>query len=69
MIRSPGADRLQNPHERPEEDIDASLRPRVLEEFVGQDAVKDQLGVSIAAAAARGEALDHVLLAGPPGLG
>jgi holliday junction DNA helicase RuvB len=69
MIRSPGADRLQTPHERPEEDIDASLRPRVLEEFIGQDAVKDQLGVSIVAAAARGEALDHVLLAGPPGLG
>jgi holliday junction DNA helicase RuvB len=69
MIRTPGADRLQAPHERPEEDVDATLRPRVLEEFVGQDAVKDQLGVSIAAAAARGEALDHVLLAGPPGLG
>ena len=69
MIRSPGAGRLQTPHERPEEDIDASLRPRVLEEFVGQEAVKDQLGVSIAAAAARGDALDHVLLAGPPGLG
>ncbi len=69
MIRTPGADRLQTPRERPEEDVDATLRPRVLEEFVGQDAVKDQLGVSIAAAAARGEALDHVLLAGPPGLG
>ncbi|HEY2438499.1 MAG TPA: Holliday junction branch migration DNA helicase RuvB, partial [Solirubrobacteraceae bacterium] len=37
--------------------------------FVGQEAVKEQLGVSIAAAASRGEALDHVLLAGPPGLG
>jgi holliday junction DNA helicase RuvB len=69
MIRTPGADRVQTPHERPEEDVDATLRPRILEEFVGQDAVKDQLGVSIAAAAARGEALDHVLLAGPPGLG
>ena len=69
MIRTPGADRLQSPHERPEEDADASLRPRRLEEFVGQEAVKEQLGVSIAAAAARGEALDHVLLAGPPGLG
>src|SRR5919106_4158669 len=69
MIRTPGADRLQTPHERPEDDADATLRPRRLEEFVGQDAVKEQLGVSIAAAAARGEALDHVLLAGPPGLG
>jgi Holliday junction DNA helicase RuvB len=69
MIRTPGADRIQAPHERPEEDADASLRPRTLEDFVGQDAVKDQLGVSLEAAAARGEALDHVLLAGPPGLG
>src|SRR5918998_588069 len=69
MIRTPGADRLQTPHERPEEDADASLRPRALGGFVGQDAMKEQLGVSIAAAAARGEALDHVLLAGPPGLG
>jgi holliday junction DNA helicase RuvB len=68
MIRTPGADRLQTPHARPE-DAEATLRPRRLEEFVGQDAVKEQLGVSIAAAAARGEALDHVLLAGPPGLG
>ena len=69
MIRTPGADRIQTPHERREDEVDASLRPRALDEFVGQEAVKDQLGVSIAAAAARGEALDHVLLAGPPGLG
>jgi holliday junction DNA helicase RuvB len=69
VIRTPGADRLQTPHERPEEDADASLRPALLDEFIGQDAVKDQLGVSLAAAKARGEALDHVLLAGPPGLG
>src|SRR4029077_4156047 len=52
-----------------EDELDRSLRPRRLEDFVGQDAVKDQLAVSIAAAASRGEALDHVLLAGPPGLG
>jgi holliday junction DNA helicase RuvB len=69
MIRTPGAERLQAPEARPDEEADASLRPRALEDFVGQEAVKDQLGVSIAAAAARGEALDHVLLAGPPGLG
>jgi holliday junction DNA helicase RuvB len=69
VIRTPGADRIQTPHERPEEDADASLRPPVLAEFVGQDAVKEQLAVSLAAAKARGEALDHVLLAGPPGLG
>jgi Holliday junction DNA helicase RuvB len=52
-----------------EEDFDRSLRPRVLEEFVGQPRVKEQLAVSLAATKARGEALDHVLLAGPPGLG
>jgi holliday junction DNA helicase RuvB len=69
MIRTPGADRIQDPYERPEEDVDASLRPAVLAEFVGQDAVKEQLAVSLQAAKARGEALDHVLLAGPPGLG
>ncbi len=69
MIRTPGAERLQAPEARPDEEVDASLRPRALEDFVGQEAVKDQLGVSIAAAAARGDALDHVLLAGPPGLG
>jgi holliday junction DNA helicase RuvB len=53
----------------PEDEIDRSLRPRRLEDFIGQDALKDQLAVSIAAAGSRGEALDHVLLAGPPGLG
>ncbi|HMS61401.1 MAG TPA: Holliday junction branch migration DNA helicase RuvB [Solirubrobacteraceae bacterium] len=52
-----------------EDDIDRSLRPRTLEDFVGQDALREQLSVSLQAAAARGEALDHVLLAGPPGLG
>ena len=55
--------------ELPEDELDGSLRPRRLEDFVGQEGLKDQLGVSIAAAAAREEALDHVLLAGPPGLG
>ena len=53
----------------PEDDLDRSLRPRRLEDFIGQDGLKDQLAVSIAAAGSRGEALDHVLLAGPPGLG
>jgi holliday junction DNA helicase RuvB len=61
--------RLQDPELLPDEDLDRSLRPRRLEDFVGQEAVKDQLAVSIAAAASRGEALDHVLLSGPPGLG
>jgi len=52
-----------------EEELDRSLRPRRLEDFVGQQSVRDQLGIFIQAAKARGEALDHVLLAGPPGLG
>ncbi|MEA2357327.1 MAG: holliday junction helicase RuvB [Solirubrobacteraceae bacterium] len=52
-----------------EEELDRSLRPRTLGEFVGQEAMREQLAVSIEAATARGEALDHVLLAGPPGLG
>lgn len=52
-----------------EEDDDRSLRPRRLDEFVGQAGVKEQLAVSLEAARLRGEALDHVLLAGPPGLG
>jgi Holliday junction DNA helicase RuvB len=61
--------RIQAPSPLPEDDLEVSLRPRRLEDFVGQEALKDQLAVSIAAAASRGEALDHVLLAGPPGLG
>jgi holliday junction DNA helicase RuvB len=48
---------------------DAGLRPRVLDEYIGQDRVRNNLQVSIAAARQRGEALDHVLLYGPPGLG
>ena len=52
-----------------EEELDRSLRPPRLEEFVGQPQVKDQLALFIEAARRRGEPLDHVLLAGPPGLG
>jgi Holliday junction DNA helicase RuvB len=52
-----------------EDDLDRSLRPRTLEEFVGQESLREQLQVSVEAARGRGEALDHVLLAGPPGLG
>jgi Holliday junction DNA helicase RuvB len=56
---------------RVEEDAlyEAGLRPRVLNEYIGQDRVRENLEVSIAAARQRGEALDHVLLYGPPGLG
>jgi holliday junction DNA helicase RuvB len=61
--------RVQAPEELLEDELDRSLRPRRLGDFIGQMAVKEQLTVSIAAAASRREPLDHVLLAGPPGLG
>ncbi len=50
-------------------EVERSLRPRRLDDFVGQPRVKEQLGIALDAAKARGEALDHVLFAGPPGLG
>ena len=69
-IRTPGVERIQAaPAFAADEELDRSLRPRRLADFVGQQAVKDQLTVFIEAAKQRGEALDHVLLAGPPGLG
>ncbi len=49
--------------------LDTTLRPRRLEEFIGQEKIKDNLSISIAAAQQRGEPLDHLLLYGPPGLG
>jgi holliday junction DNA helicase RuvB len=69
-IRTPGVERLQTAAATgPDEELDRSLRPRRLDDFVGQPAVKEQMGVFVKAARARGEPLDHVLLAGPPGLG
>ena len=50
-------------------DIENSLRPKTLEDYIGQDKVKENLAIYIEAARTRGEALDHVLLYGPPGLG
>jgi Holliday junction DNA helicase RuvB len=52
-----------------EEVVDETLRPRKLDEFVGQERVKEQLGIALDASKRRGDALDHVLLVGPPGLG
>src|SRR5262247_1361500 len=49
--------------------VEAPLRPRTLEEYVGQEKLRENLRVQIAAARARGDVLDHVLLCGPPGLG
>ena len=54
---------------RREEDFEKKLRPATLDEFIGQTRIKDNLCVFISAALGRGEALDHVLLSGPPGLG
>ncbi|NBU83605.1 MAG: Holliday junction branch migration DNA helicase RuvB [Sphingomonadaceae bacterium] len=61
-------DRLVAAGRRPE-DVDAALRPKALDEFVGQKAARDNLRVFIEAAKSRGDALDHVLFFGPPGLG
>ena len=55
--------------DRQPEDADAALRPKTLAEFVGQAAAKDNLSVFIESAKSRGEAMDHVLFFGPPGLG
>ena len=52
-----------------DDDVDASLRPQKLAEFVGQEKARANLKIFIDAARARGEALDHVLFVGPPGLG
>jgi Holliday junction DNA helicase RuvB len=52
-----------------EDELERSLRPRRLDEFVGQERVKEQLAIALEATRSRGEALDHVLLIGPPGLG
>jgi Holliday junction DNA helicase RuvB len=52
-----------------DQEVEQTLRPRRLDEFVGQERVKEQLEIALEAAKARGDALDHVLLVGPPGLG
>ncbi|HEY1564893.1 MAG TPA: Holliday junction branch migration DNA helicase RuvB [Gaiellaceae bacterium] len=52
-----------------EEEVERSLRPRRLDEFVGQARIKEQLSIALEAAKGRGDSLDHVLLVGPPGLG
>ncbi|HTA35459.1 MAG TPA: Holliday junction branch migration DNA helicase RuvB [Solirubrobacteraceae bacterium] len=68
-IATAASARIQTPYLVPEDELDRSLRPRRLEDFVGQEALREQLAVAIEAATARGDALDHLLLAGPPGLG
>jgi Holliday junction DNA helicase RuvB len=61
--------RLLAPEPQEDEVIEKSLRPQNLREFIGQDAVCDNLKIFISAASERAEAMDHVLLHGPPGLG
>jgi holliday junction DNA helicase RuvB len=66
----PAAERLADPEEAlGDQEIETSLRPRSLANFTGQPQLREQLAIFIEAAKARGEPLDHVLLAGPPGLG
>jgi len=66
----PGAERVVNPGaSRDEEAVERAIRPRRFADYVGQPKVKQQLGIFVDAARARAEALDHVLIFGPPGLG
>jgi Holliday junction DNA helicase RuvB len=65
---SSDTDRITAPERRPD-DVDAALRPKSLDEFIGQQAARENLRVFIDAAKRRGDALDHVLFFGPPGLG
>ncbi|HHY08802.1 MAG TPA: Holliday junction branch migration DNA helicase RuvB [Corynebacteriales bacterium] len=63
-------ERIVSGWKRPDDwDIETTLRPRTLDEYIGQTKVKEQMSLFITAAKQRGEALDHVLLYGPPGLG
>ena len=66
MASRPG---ILTPQKREEDAQDTSLRPQRLAEFIGQQQARANLSVFIEAAKARKEALDHVLLVGPPGLG
>ena len=65
----PDVDRIVAPERGEDDALEASLRPRRLAEFVGQKQARDNLSVFMQAARERGEALDHVLFSGPPGLG
>ncbi len=66
---SPKSERLVTPERSPDDTLESSLRPKTLSDFVGQQQARENLKVFIDAAKGRGEALDHVLFSGPPGLG
>ncbi len=57
------------PEDTPNEEVDSTIRPSRMDDFMGQHKVVENLSIFIQAAKKRGEALDHVLLSGPPGLG
>ena len=69
MRRKEEEERIVSPGEMPDDTGELSLRPKRLREMIGQPKAKQNLGIAIEAATLRGEALDHVLLYGPPGLG
>jgi Holliday junction DNA helicase RuvB len=66
---SPASGKPLDPEAKPDDRVDNALRPEKLNDLIGQDQVKENLSILIAAARKRGEALDHVLFYGPPGLG
>ena len=64
---APNDDRITNPNSKPDDRMDQALRPTSLKELIGQDQVRQNLEILIAAARGRKECLDHVLFYGPPG--
>ena len=66
---SENPNRLVNPQPQPDDRLDTALRPKLLSDLIGQDRVKENLAILIAAARQRGDPMDHVLFYGPPGLG
>ena len=67
---TPPVDRIGDPNERADDrELELSIRPRRFADFVGQRVAKEQLEIFVQAARNRGDTLDHVLIAGPPGLG
>jgi Holliday junction DNA helicase RuvB len=69
MVDDPEEERFMTPFRREDDESELSLRPRRLREFIGQAKLKDNLRIAIDAALGRGDALDHILFFGPPGLG
>lgn len=64
-----GTDRMIAPEQQEQDSIDRALRPKQLQDYIGQKSVREQMDIFIRAAKGRGDALDHVLIFGPPGLG